>query len=96
MQHLLDILRAEPVIAVGAIAFVLALLCIALATRVERLQDRLHTARAAAEDAAKAASLAAPGGIDSEVVADILQAGERPTLDSVYAAMQQRGGQRAR
>ena len=96
LQHIVDAVRTQPVIAVGALAVVLALLCIALIARVERLKDRLHVAKAAAEDAAKAAALAAPGGIDPDVVADLLRTGERPTLDAVYATMQQRAGSRTR
>jgi hypothetical protein len=96
LQHIVDAVRTQPVIAVGALAVVLALLCIVLIARVERLKDRLHIAKAAAEDAAKAAALAAPGGIDPEVVADLLRTGERPTLDAVYATMQQRAGSRTR
>jgi putative intracellular protease/amidase len=89
-QHLIDTVRAQPIWAIAALAVVLALLCIALIARIERLKDRLHVAQAAAEDAAKAAAMAAPGGIDPDVVADILRKGERPTLDGVYATMQGR------
>jgi hypothetical protein len=96
LQHIVDAVRTQPVIAVGALAVVLALLCIVLIARVERLKDRLHVAKAAAEDAAQAAALAAPGGIDPDVVADLLRTGERPTLDAVYATMQQRAGSRTR
>jgi hypothetical protein len=96
IQHIIDTIRGQPVIAIGAVAVVLTLLCIALAARVERLKDRLHIAQSAAEDAAKAAALAAPGGIDPDVVADLLRMGERPTLDAVYANMQQRAGNRGR
>ena len=53
LQHIIDSVRTQPVIAVGALAVVLALLCIVLIARVERLKDRLHIAKAAAEDAAK-------------------------------------------
>jgi hypothetical protein len=81
---------------IGALAIVLALLCLAMLARIERLKDRLHVAQAAAEDAARAAALAAPGGIDPDVVVELLRSGERPTLDAVYATMQQRaaGGKR--
>ncbi len=92
LSHIVDTLRSQPVLAVGAVAVILALLCVVLVARVERLKDRLHVAKAAAEDAAQAAALAAPGGIDPDVVADLLRAGERPTLDAVYTAMQQRTG----
>ncbi len=99
LQHIIDTIRGQPVIAIGVVAAVLAILCVALAAWVERLKDRLHVAQAAAEDAAKAAALAAPGGIDPDVVVQLLRTGERPTLDAVYTTMQQRageGGQRPR
>ncbi len=96
LQHIVDTVRAQPVIMVGAVALILALLCVVLVARIERLKDRLHIAQAAAEDAAQAAALAAPGGIDPDVVADLLRTGERPTLDAVYTAMQSRAGSRGR
>jgi hypothetical protein len=91
-QHIIDVLRGQPVLVVGIIAVLLALLCIALMSRAERLKDRLHIAEAAAEDAAAAAALAAPGGIDPDVVVELLRTGERPTLDAVYTTMQRRAG----
>jgi hypothetical protein len=92
LQHIIDAVRGQPAIAVGAVALLLAVICIVLVARVERLKDRLHIAAAAAEDAAKAAALAAPGGIDPDVVLELLRSGERPTLDAVYATMQRRAG----
>jgi hypothetical protein len=96
LRSIVDGVRDHPVVVVGALAMVLALLCVALIARVERLKDRLHVAKAAAEDSAKAAALAAPGGIDPDVVADLLRVGERPTLDIVYDQMQQRARGRGR
>ena len=96
LQHITDTLRAQPALGIGAVAVLLALLCIVLIARIERLKDRLHIAKAAAEDAAQAAALAAPGGIDPDVVAALLRTGQRPTLDAVYDAMQQRAGSRGR
>jgi hypothetical protein len=96
LQSIIDSVRGHPVVVVGALAVLLALLCVALIARVERLKDRLHVAQTAAEDAAKAAALAAPGGIDPDVVADLLRVGERPTLDAVYDTMQRRAGIRGR
>jgi hypothetical protein len=90
VQHFFDTLRSQPAIPLGALAVVLALLCLAMLARIERLKDRLHVAQAAAEDAARAAAMAAPGGIDPDVVVEILRSGERPTLDAVYATMQRR------
>ena len=96
MSHLIDTLRTQPTIMLGTLTIVLALLCAAMLARIERLKDRLHVAQSAAEDAARAAALAAPGGIDPDVVVEILRSGERPTLDVVYATMQGRkaGSQR--
>ncbi len=96
LQHIIDTLRSEPVLGIGAVAVILALLCVVLVARNERLKDRLHIAKAAAEDAAQAAALAAPGGIDPDVVAELLRTGQRPTLDAVYDAMQRRAGSRGR
>jgi len=59
-----------------------------LLRRLMKTKAQLRTARSAAEDAARAAALAAPGGIDPEAVLEILRRGEAPTLDNVYAAMQ--------
>jgi hypothetical protein len=96
VQHIIDTLRGQPVLGIGAVTVILALLCVVLVARVERLKDRLHIAKAAAEDAAQAAALAAPGGIDPDVVAELLRTGQRPTLDAVYDAMQRRAGSRGR
>lgn len=89
---MIDALRGQPIVLLGSLATLLALLCLVMIARIERLKDRLHVAQAAAEDAARAAALAAPGGIDPEVVVELLRAGERPTLDAVYATMQRRTG----
>jgi hypothetical protein len=87
VQQFLDTLRSQPTIGLALLTAFLALMCAALLARIERLKDRLHLARFAAEDATRAAALAAPGGIDSDIVLELLRHGERPTLDNVYAAM---------
>lgn len=89
MQQFVDTLRSQPVYGLALLTALLALMCAVLLARIERLKDRLHLARAAAEDAARTAALAAPGGIDPDIVLDFLRRGERPTLDAIYAAMQQ-------
>lgn len=61
-----------------------------LIRRNEQLNARLHRAREAAEDAARAAALAAPGGIDPEVVIHLLRTGQPTTLDNVHALMEQK------
>jgi hypothetical protein len=58
--------------------------------RLRRTQALLKKAQAAAEEAARAAALAAPGGIDPEIVLAILNQGLPPTLDNVYMLTQQR------
>ena len=90
MQNFIDTLRNNPTLELSLLSAVLALTVAVLLVRIERLKDRLHRASIAAEDAARAAALAAPGGIDEDVVVDILTRGERPTLDNVYAAMQRK------
>ncbi|HEX4579775.1 MAG TPA: hypothetical protein VH498_07215 [Candidatus Dormibacteraeota bacterium] len=90
LTTIIDTLRSQPAYTLGVVAIVLALLCMAMVARIERLKDRLRVAQSAAEDAARAAALAAPGGIDPEVVVELLRTGERPTLDAVYATMQRR------
>jgi hypothetical protein len=90
LTTIIDTLRSQPAYTLGVVAIALALLCMAMVARIERLKDRLHAAQSAAEDAARAAALAAPGGIDPEVVVELLRTGERPTLDAVYATMQRR------
>lgn len=88
MQSFIDTLRSNPVLGLSLLCAILALLCAVLLVRIERYKERLHHATIAAEDAARAAALAAPGGIDEAIVIDLLSRGERPTLDNVYAAMQ--------
>ena len=65
-----------------------AAVCAYFLRRVRQLQKRLEVAVAAAEDAARAAALASPGGIDPEVVISLLRSGQPVTLDAVYAYME--------
>jgi hypothetical protein len=73
----------------GAVALIEAGVCALLLRRIRRFQKRLEVAVAAAEDAARAAALASPGGIDPEVVISLLRSGQPVTLDAVYAYMEQ-------
>ena len=75
-------------IALGLLAIFEGALCAFLLRRVDILQRRLDVAVGAAEDAARAAALAYPGGIDPEVVITLLRSGQPVTLDSVYAHME--------
>lgn len=65
-----------------------AIIIVALISRQVRLHRTLAKARKLAEDSAKAAALAVPGGIDPEVVMNLLKAGKPVTVDTVYAAME--------
>src|SRR5947209_6951843 len=72
--------------AIAALAIITALsllLCYVMYRRMRRAEVRLRRAKAAAEEAARAAALAAPGGIDPDIVLAILNQGLPPTLDNV-------------
>jgi hypothetical protein len=73
----------------GAAAIAELIVIALLVRRVEGLQDRVARAVRAAEDAARAAALASPGGIDPEVVISLLRTGMPVTLDAVYARMRE-------
>lgn len=62
--------------------------------RMHRAEVRLRKAQAAAEEAARAAALAAPGGIDPDIVLAILNQGLPPTLDNVYTLTRRREAER--
>jgi uncharacterized protein (UPF0333 family) len=77
-----------------AVLAVITAVCVVLSyfmfRRMQQADDRLRKARAAAEEAARAAAMAAPGGIDPEIVLAILNQGMAPTLDNVYQLSQRR------
>jgi hypothetical protein len=75
---------------IAALAVIEGGLCAFLIRRNEQLTAHLHRAREAAEDAARAAALAAPGGIDPEIVLHLLRTGQPTTLDNVHALMEQK------
>lgn len=56
----------------------------------EELRIRLGRARSAADQAARAAALAAPGAIDPEIVIHLLRTGQTVTLDTVHELMERR------
>ena len=56
--------------------------------QVRALRARLDVAVEAAEDAARAAALAAPGGIDPEVVIDLIRQGRTANLDTIHDLME--------
>ncbi len=57
--------------------------------RYIQLHRHLLRAEKFASDSARAAALAVPGGIDSEVVMKLLKNGKPVTLDTVFEAMEQ-------
>ena len=89
MNQFISTLTDHATLAVAILAVVEGFLCVTLLHRNERLRDRLAIAQQAAEDAARAAALASPGGIDPEAVIALLRAGQPTTLDNVYAVMEQ-------
>ena len=90
MQAAVKFLTDNSTLSVGVLAMIEGCLCAVLIRRVHVVKARLYRARSAAEDAARAAALAAPGSIDPEVVIQLLRSGQPATLDNVHAAMEQR------
>ena len=82
--------HAAILLAVGAILE--GVLTAWLFRRNDELRMQLHRARDAADQAARTAALAAPGGIDPEIVIQLIRSGQSPTLDAVHTLMQQREG----
>jgi hypothetical protein len=89
-MNLAGALRDHGEVALALLAVVLGFLCSYLLRRQKVMSKRLRIAENAAEEAARAAALAAPGGIDPEVVIELLRDGRPPTLDNIYAVMQSR------
>lgn len=58
-----------------------------LIRRNDELRLHLQRTRGLAEEAARTAALATPGGIDPEVVIQLLRSGQSPTLDVVRDLM---------
>jgi predicted kinase len=58
--------------------------------RNDEMRMRLRRARDAADEAARTAALAAPGGIDPEIVIHLLRSGQSVTLDVVHSLMEER------
>lgn len=85
-----QILRDNLVYIVAAIAVVALVFNIVLSRRIKRLRVSLGESRAAAEESARLAALAHPGGIDPEAVIEVLRRGIPPTLENVYSVMRRR------
>lgn len=88
--NFVQILRDNATIIAGAVAAASLLYNVVLKRRIARLKSRIKESRAAAEESARLAALAHPGGIDPEAVIEVLRRGIPPTLDNVYSVMRRR------
>ena len=89
-----EILRDNLVYIVAAVALVSVIFNIVLSRRIKRLRINLRESRVAAEECARLAALAHPGGIDPEAVIEVLRRGIPPTLENVYSVMRRRDAMR--
>ena len=80
--------RTVAVLIIGGVAIISSVLCIFLMFRLSKLRNNLEIAVRAAEDSARAAALAAPGGIDPEAVVTLLRNGQPASLDAIYQLME--------
>jgi len=90
LDTLAQVLRNNAVLLISVIALSSLAVNIWLMRKIVHVRHEVDHARAAAEDAARAAALAAPGGIDPEAVIEVLRRGIPATLDNVYAVMRRR------
>lgn len=95
LNTLADVLRTNAVLLISVVALSSLGINFWLMRKVVHVRREVQRARTAAEDAARAAALAAPGGIDPEAVIEVLRRGIPPTLDNVYALMRRREQTRA-
>lgn len=90
MSSVLGAITGHATVLVAAVAILEGVLAAWLARRNDELKMRLRRAREAADQAARTAALAAPGGIDPEVVLQLLRSGQTVTLEAVHEVMEQR------
>ena len=83
------------VLLLSLLSAVLLVTAYVLFRRMRMLSKRVARAQDAAAEAARAAAMAAPGGIDPDAVLAVLSAGLPPTLDNVYMLMRRREAERA-
>lgn len=95
LDTLAEVVRNNAVLLISVIALSSLMVNIWLMRKIVHVRGQVVQARAAAEDAARAAALASPGGIDPEAVIEVLRRGIPPTLDNVYALMRRREQMRA-
>ncbi len=90
MSSVVDALSGHAALLLGVLAISEGILAGWLVRRNDELVLQLRRARDAAEQAARAAALAAPGEIDPELVIHLLRSGQAVTLEAVHDLMAQR------
>ena len=90
MNAVISIVTGHATILLAALAILEGILAAWLFRRNDEMRLRLRRAREAADQAARAAALAAPGAIDPEIVIQLLQSGQSVTLEMVHSLMEQR------
>ena len=90
MNAVISIVTGHATILLAALAILEGILAAWLFRRNDEMRLRLRRAREAADQAARAAALAAPGAIDPEIVIQLLQSGQSVTLEVVHSLMEQR------
>jgi hypothetical protein len=90
MSGVIDWITGHAVIILAVVAIAEGVLAAWLVRRNEEIRIRLGRASSAAEQAARAAALAAPGAIDPEIVIHLLRTGQSVTLDAVHELMERR------
>jgi uncharacterized membrane protein len=90
VNSVISVVTDHATILLAGVAIIEGVLAAWLIRRIDDMRMRLRRARDAADQAARAAALAAPGGIDPEIVIQLLRSGQTVTLDVVHDLMEQR------
>ena len=90
MSSVISAVTGHATILLAGVAIVEGILAGWLIRRNDEMRLRLRRARDAADQAARAAALATPGGIDPEIVIQLLRSGQAVSLDVVHDLMEQR------
>ena len=90
MNAVISAVTGHATILLAVLAILEGILAAWLFRRNDEMRLRLRRAREAADQAARAAALAAPGAIDPEIVIQLLQSGQSVTLEVVHSLMEQR------
>ena len=90
MSSVIGVITGHATVLLAAVAILEGVLAAWLLRRNDDMKMRLRRAREDADQAARAAALAAPGGIDPEIVLQLLRSGQTVTLEAVHEVMEQR------